>query len=253
MIIGVSGLAGSGKDTVADILVKHRQCVKISFADPLKRICQDVFQFSNEQLWGPSASRNAPDFRYMVGEGYAEAYEKHKETNPELAASYARSGWLTPRVALQLLGTEWGRHCYDTIWVDYALRTSKTVLGSHNLMYTPQEGIAERFAYGGCGYEKRDDAPPDGGYAGVIIPDVRFKNEVRGLKAAGAKLIRVVRPGAGLKGAAAQHQSETEQLKIPDEDFDSVIRNEESLEVLEAAVLRAWAQLSTESSPSDLE
>ena len=48
MILGISGLAGSGKDTVADILVKHQQCVKVSFADPLKRICRDVFDFTDE-------------------------------------------------------------------------------------------------------------------------------------------------------------------------------------------------------------
>jgi hypothetical protein len=238
VIIGISGLANSGKDTVADILALRRACAKVSFADPLKRICRDVFQFTDEQLWGPSASRNAPDFRYMVSEGYAEAYEKHKETDPELAANYARQGYLTPRVALQLLGTEWGRRCYDTIWVDYALRVAKTIL-------TDQRSYSAAFGlgWGANGYQSRRAV-------GVVIPDVRFKNEVKGIKAAGGKLIRVVRPGSGLKGTTGQHQSETEQTEIPDEMFDFVIHNVGTLEALEQCVLRAWIGLATGSWPA---
>ena len=45
-IIGVCGQAGAGKDTIADFLVKDHKFVKLSFADPLKRICHDVFDFS---------------------------------------------------------------------------------------------------------------------------------------------------------------------------------------------------------------
>jgi hypothetical protein len=243
MILGISGLAGSGKDAVADILVKHRQCVKVALADPIKRICSDVFGFTNTQLWGPSESRNAPDFRYMVSKEYAEAYEKHKETDAALAAGYARSGWLTPRTALQLLGTEWGRRCYDPIWIEYALRVSNSLLSNNIYMrpvYSPQDGLhyTDRSAAG-----RR--AGNGGLVDGVIIPDVRFRNEVKGLKDAGAKLIRVIRPGAGLKGAAAQHQSETEQLEIPDEDFDCCIFNISTLEALEACVRRVWEGLST--------
>jgi len=48
MIIGVAGNAGSGKDTVADHLVKHHGFVKVALADPLKRICREVFDFSEE-------------------------------------------------------------------------------------------------------------------------------------------------------------------------------------------------------------
>jgi hypothetical protein len=240
MIIGISGLAGSGKDTVADILVKNRQCVKVSFADPLKRICKDVFQFTDEQLWGPSEMRNAPDFRYMTSEGYAEAYEKHKETDHKLALSYARQGYLTPRLALQLLGTEWGRRCYDTIWVDYALRIADKLLDPTGFQphYAAESGVY---------YTDKWD--PNTVPMGVVIPDVRFKNEVKGIKAAGGKVIRVVRPGAGLKGAAAQHLSETEQTEIPDEVFDHIIINSGSLDDLATATDWAWGRLKASSRP----
>ena len=51
-IIGFLGRAGSGKDTAADYLVKHHNYVKISFATPLKDICEILFGFSKDQLYG---------------------------------------------------------------------------------------------------------------------------------------------------------------------------------------------------------
>jgi hypothetical protein len=74
---------------------------------------------------------------------------------------------------------------------------------------------------------------------GVVIPDVRFKNEIDGLRAHGAKLIRIVRSSAGLAGAAGQHTSETEQASIPDDAFDTVIQNDGTLAELGEAVA-AW-------------
>ena len=43
MIIGICGLIGSGKGTVADILVDHFGYTKISFADKLKDGVATVF------------------------------------------------------------------------------------------------------------------------------------------------------------------------------------------------------------------
>lgn len=67
MIIGITGQppAGSGKDTVADFLVEEYGFAKVAMADPMKRICKEVFDFSDEQLWGPSENRNKGDLRYF--------------------------------------------------------------------------------------------------------------------------------------------------------------------------------------------
>ena len=43
MIIGICGLIGSGKGTVADILVNTHKFTKISFADKLKDGVASVF------------------------------------------------------------------------------------------------------------------------------------------------------------------------------------------------------------------
>lgn len=213
MLVGCCGLASSGKDTAADFLVKNDGFVKVAFADPLKRIAKDVFDFSDEQLWGPSEKRNAPDLRYL-----------RKEDTNEFG-DFIANVYLTPRYALQQLGTEWGRDCYPNVWVDYALRIAKQLLetidetevdtgiaGWHSLHYSAKNGLwqGENTHY----------------VRGIVISDVRFKNEVDAIHKAGGKVIRLLR-GQGLEGAAGQHISEQELQSIPLEQFDEVIDNRE--------------------------
>lgn len=51
MIIGISGKRGSGKDTLADLLVK-RGFTKVSFAAPLKEHVRNFFDFTKEHTDG---------------------------------------------------------------------------------------------------------------------------------------------------------------------------------------------------------
>lgn len=176
MIIGLSGKAGAGKDTVAGFLVWNHQFESIALADPMKKFCKEMFGFSREQLWGPSSARNAVDPRYGI----------------------------SPREALQKLGTEWGRACYENVWVDYAMKQAQFRLHS----------IA-------C--------------SGVVITDVRFKNEYDAIKKAGGRVWRIIRPSSGLEGAAAAHASENDLTD--DMEYDKVIDNTgESLEALAKTV-----------------
>jgi hypothetical protein len=236
MIIGLCGQAGSGKDAVADAMVRNHGFVKVALADPLKRICREVYDFTDDQLWGPSAARNAPDKRYLrkpasVEEQYTYAGRvtlmdgtileggtriTHRIENPD--------EYLTPRYALQKLGTEWGRDCYPNTWVDLALRTAQALLSEDPIIrptYSAQRGLD---------YTDIDAAgrrPGNGGRVrGVVISDVRFRNEVDALRASNSRVVRVTRKGAqGLAGAQGQHVSETEQLAIPDALFDSHFLN----------------------------
>lgn len=85
MIIGITGVAGSGKDTAADYLVSKYGFTKVSFAAILKNM------LSVAGLPEPS-NRN------------------DKEKNVE--------GFnFTWREAAQTLGTEWGRSLDENIWV----------------------------------------------------------------------------------------------------------------------------------------
>jgi hypothetical protein len=64
---------------------------------------------------------------------------------------------------------------------------------------------------------------PDGKYA---VSDCRFVNEAEAIRSRGGKIIRINRPGVG---PANSHASET---SLDDYDFDAVIVNDDSHEVL---------------------
>ena len=227
MIIGICGPAGSGKDTAGEYLVKNHGFVRVALADPLKRICKEVFNFSDEQLWGPSEMRNKPDERYprpdfvTVGPAFSGpgGLPMHRILpNPP-------GPWLTPRHALQQLGTEWGRNCYENVWVDYALRIARELLVPIDdfpgdiASYDPKQGIEHKYLRGNRA-------------KGVVITDVRFRNEVEAIKKAGGYVLRIERPGAGLTGAAGAHASESEMREIPDDIFDARIDNNGTLKHL---------------------
>lgn len=105
MLIGISGKARVGKDTLSDFLIKafHDKFdidfVKIAYADSLKNKVMHDFNLSWEQLYGDS--KEAPDKRY----------KKNKEGPDE------DNNFWTPREILQFIGTECYRSIDDNFWV----------------------------------------------------------------------------------------------------------------------------------------
>jgi hypothetical protein len=215
LLVGILGISGAGKDTTADLLVQDHGFVKVSLADPVKQIARRVYAFSDEQLWGPGQAKVAPDKRYPRPDG----------------------SFLTPREALQSLGTEWGRGCYPNTWVELGIRTAHELLldGGVSLQYSHQLGIHKRQD----GLRGRTRS-----VIGVVIPDVRFKNEVAAIKESGGLLVKISRPGAGLPGALGLHSSETEQASIPDSAFDKVLQNTGTIEDLRLMVDAFMRQIS---------
>lgn len=212
-IVAILGNGRAGKDTIADYLVKHHGFVRIALADPMKRFCAEVFDFSHDQLHGND--RDKPDLRYP-----RPAYREGSDPDTEVMVT----PYLTPRYALQTLGTEWGRDCFPNVWINYAIRVAKLVLAGHH--YDAVRGVSPAPIYG---------RQPVGG---VVFSDLRFLNEVNAMARAGAVLVRVRRHGLPPLEGVAGHQSEAEQKTIPDEAFDVVIDNNGTIEDLHRQVLR---------------
>jgi len=185
MIIGLVGFIGSGKGTVGDIL-EQKGFIKDSFAKPLKDACSVIFGWPREML-----------------EGDTEVSRKWRE-EPDVYWSEKFGKSFSPRLALQLMGTEAGRNVFhEDIWVISLLNRSKG----------------------------KD----------VVVTDVRFQNEIKYIQDNGGIVIRVKRGeepewynlalDANQGFSSAQmgmrdkgiHQSETNWIGS---DFDYVIEND---------------------------
>lgn len=233
-IIVLCGQAGSGKSTLGNYLAFHHGATCIAFADPIKRICQHFFDFTDEQLWGPSELRGKVDGRIR----------KEKDIlpisiNKELDDLSVGKDWhkwntfllwvrtclkqqeqgLTPRYCLQTLGTEWGRFIDPNIWVNIALDTAFQLLENPSLTYSHNKGITPV-----------DASNKDWYSGGIVITDGRFRNEILEVKKMGGIAVGIDKnqPFDPTK----THPSETELLKIPLHWFDYVIQNNQSTDML---------------------
>ncbi len=111
MIIGLAGKFGSGKDTAAEVLVKHFGFRAMSFAEPLRRECEHAV--ATKQY-----PREMPDALYE-----------------ELKSAIPSQVWEKPtsspiRKLLQFWGTDYRRAQNPHYWVDAAkLMMQNTPLG----------------------------------------------------------------------------------------------------------------------------
>ena len=194
-IIGICGFIGSGKDTAADYLVNFHEFRRDSFAATLKDAVAAVFNWDRELLEG--RTKQAREWREQVDPWWAQ-----RMGMPEL----------TPRLALQLWGTEVCRRGFhDDIWIaslEARLRNSQD---------------------------------------NIVISDCRFPNEIKAIKQAGGLVICVERgthphwfdiaSSANRGDTKAQqwlvtegiHASETAWIGTP---FDAVIDNNKTVDEL---------------------
>jgi hypothetical protein len=140
MIIGLTGKARSGKDTVAEHLNIAHGFHHYWFSKPMKDAMRVIFGWNDDHLYG--------DLKETVDKFYG----------------------VSPRVALQTLGTEWGRGCINKdIWINRA----KHEINQHQ---------------------------------NIVISDCRFDNEAALIRKQGGLVIRVVRDEAA---TVAAHISES--------------------------------------------
>jgi hypothetical protein len=101
MIIGICGLIGSGKDTIADYLQNIHQFRRESFAHTLKDAVAQIFGWDRELLEG--RTKESRHWREQVDPWWAERLKMPH---------------LTPRYVLQVWGTEVARRSFhDDIWI----------------------------------------------------------------------------------------------------------------------------------------
>jgi len=90
-IVGISGAAGAGKDTVAEYLMQEYGYGRVSFAKPMKDAIQAMFGVDS-RIWERDVKEKPLD--ELIG--------------------------FSPRQLAQTLGTEWGRGLRESFWIDLA-------------------------------------------------------------------------------------------------------------------------------------
>lgn len=198
-VIGVCGFIGSGKGTVGDILVNDYGFKKISFADRLKDSASTLFGWPRSLL-----------------EGDTKASREWRE-QPDAFWTQELGREITPRLVLQLMGTDCMRKGFDdNVWV---------LIVKQQIQQNPEKNY--------------------------VIPDVRFFNERKVIHDLGGHVWRVDRgePPAWIDKAISDnrydttwmtdhpevHESEWRWIDY-DSEFHAVIKNDGSLEELKAKV-----------------
>lgn len=210
-VIGLTGLAGTGKDTVAALLRAHCGASTLAFADALRAEIADAFcletifltrRETKEQTLPALALKNCTERafvdRLIVHHAAGLADDGIEGERLNLAAPRS------PRQIMQWWGTEYRRAQDAAYWVRKAHQTISWL-------------------------SKAEQADL------VVLSDVRFANEAELVRCWGGQIWQVLRPGA--------HPANAHTSEATGEQFapDAVIHNTQGLRELRDAVLSTWA------------
>lgn len=219
-VVGLGYIARAGKDTIADYMVQEHGFRKTSFATALKEgIGRGVFGFSDNQLYGDEKEEIDEfwDNRLNIYEvELTDPFEEHQTFSTLRTTGEYREGdtWydpeygmpktignvkrlpITPRLVLQLAGTEGGRNVFGwPLWV---------------------ETVARRIQ--------------DSDHDRWVIPDVRFPNEAEAVIQWNGQVYEVEREVAHASGGTKGHDSETAMEKF--DGWTDIVHNNSSFEDL---------------------
>jgi len=261
-LIGISGKIQSGKDTVYDMIcdITGIEYENKKFADKIKGITCLLIGCTREQLEDQDFKLkplgdewNLP--RISLHQAKCESYDGNKIVFTKV---------ITPRLIMQLIGTEGGRDLiHPNIWVnslfaDYNTKTKYEYQG---------EDLVHHNSLIGCGryhFDKKEevfdfikdnmfflyllktaDADEEINlwyntyvkefqtFKNWIVTDVRFKNEVDAIKEKGGVVIRIERPCGKCGSPESQNEIHTSETELDDyTDFDYTIINDGNLDDL---------------------
>lgn len=168
-LLGVCGRKRHGKDTIGEFLREGWDYTPIAFADPIKRICMDIYGLSYDQCYG--------------GDEYKEVVDER---------------WgLTPRYIMQRVGTEMGREVHKETWVRYCFEQIERARRREPvILHIPAKRGFFPAASSGVNASQ------------WVVTDVRLPDEARAVQNRGGRVIKAIRPSL-LQGAVDMHQTET--------------------------------------------
>ena len=197
--IAFTGFKGSGKTTASEYLINRHNFKRISFAQPLKDICRDVFGvIKHEEPYKKPINLNDPDklftelyqyisnnynLRYNLRD-FFNLYNTFLDIYKEHILPYHKNENVIEhsRKILQKFGTEFFRTLDKNIWVKLAEQNIN--------QYKPDSRL--------------------------VIDDLRFKNELDILKKYGFYIVGITRPELDINDLHESEQSIKELIKHVD-------------------------------------
>lgn len=183
-VIAISGYKRSGKDTIADYLVKNYGFSRVSFADPLKDLCSSEYDVERTHFDNPefkeaalkqypiepkdAFTRNLCEFLFKE---FVSASGKHPDSYTYVGESKF----------MGLFGTA-GNYTQEQLY--HCPRSLAILKGSTNRVVTPNYWVnaASRFI--------RFESQPHPTNR-FIIPDLRYRSEIEGLQKTLKNLITI--------------------------------------------------------------
>ena len=173
VFIAMSGKKQVGKDTATTIMktmleTAGLQVTTTAFAEPLKEMCINILGLKRELVYGSNDDKNTPSS--ILWDGFSmDIRLKYSNETDDDGRDWPRSGPMTVREVLQVMGTDVFRAIYDDVWANAPFN--------------------------------RDWSD----YDVVIITDCRFPNEKRVTETRGGAVVRLERN----TGYVDNHPSET--------------------------------------------
>lgn len=237
--LAIMAESNHGKDFCGRWIVEKQGFAEIAFADHIKRLCNSVMEFGYSSLWGDAKLRNVftkidwdraehrltwfiDDWLFQLVNLRPEEKANYKQMVKAWFSSIRlkslaseNTGFISPRIALQLIGTEYGRAFRQDIWssliLNHIIPDIKAGRG-----YARHIGTVNQAQTGSM-------------KVGAVITDCRFSSELAAVQAAGGYVIKVIRnsevgkANEALEAGVADHSSELELRDIPDEAFDLIL------------------------------
>ena len=205
-VIGLSGPAGSGKDTVADLLATHCGAHKMAFADALRAEIVEAYRIEHAHLTRRETKEH-PISALALSRCLDTAFVgrrriQHQLYNTDQLDLHAPR---SPRQIMQWWGTEYRRAAQPGYWVSKAAQH----------IHWRHQALRERL---------------------IVITDVRFEDEANLVRRLGGQIWQIKRPGCDVPRGA--HVSEVAgDLFQP----SLVINNSHDMRHLQQLVLGGWA------------
>lgn len=220
-IIGLTGLAGTGKDTVANLLCTHLQFARYAFAEPLRQEIVNAFGIDH-RLLTDRHTKEVPTVELALSRCIDQAFVgtmcKHLASNNAKAFFDLQDEPRSPRQIMQWWGTEYRQEkCGTEYW-------TRQLISRVYIQQTNSQRLH-------------------------VVTDVRYPQEAHAIRLMGGEIWQVKRPDVGQLPTAAAHSSEVDGSAF---NPAVVINNAHDIKHLQHLVLGAYFMQTANIDAADL-